>query len=91
MIHFFTTESPRTLREEKKSCAQSRKAMICLNVIVDLGVEMNSISLSNDSLRLCGFARNSSLGVLGDSVVKIGSFHPARSIIVNRSGFNAIS
>jgi hypothetical protein len=35
-----------------------------------LSFEMNSISFSIDSLRLCGFARNFALGVLGDSVVK---------------------
>jgi hypothetical protein len=47
-------ESPRTLREEQfRAKPPRRKTVIRLILIATLGVEMNPISFSNDSLRLC--------------------------------------
>jgi hypothetical protein len=50
--------------------------VICLILIATLGVEMNSISHSIDSFRLA--AQCSSLGVLGDSVVKMNRSIPSK-------------
>jgi hypothetical protein len=58
---------------------QRRKTVNRLIFVATLGIEINSISLSRFSLRLCDFARKFSLGVLGASVVQNGSLHPELS------------
>jgi hypothetical protein len=60
--------SGKTSRVARKAAKSQSNQQFEFNAIQ--GRIMNTICLSNDSLRLCGFARNFSLSVLGDSVVK---------------------